>query len=445
MKRAAQLMVLYASRRDVATGKLLDNPVTRVKLSSLTAAADALDSLITQTAQAIDHQVAVPVEIYTACKIAGPELAWSAVDDLAQLLGGRGYIETNLVPQMIRDVRILRIFEGPTETLRLFLGARILNQPDDLAAFMTNSLSAGECFNRIQEAVGQINERVMGSRQFDNDTTRKQWAYNLCGELTTYGVLMAAAQNAFARTQQARYQRAQIWAEAQFERVLASAMTQTAGERLLLQPEALDQLVLDYQEAIGSVEQTMAGEDHELDALLRTTAPVRKVDQPKAPPILITEPAPVPELAAETVAERPQEASHPEATAIRQWIIDWMAKTMKLLRSSIDVDKPFAEYGMDSIKGVEFATQLEDWLGGRIEIDDIATWNFPTITTLVEYIVGELNGATNNVTPLANVPASGSHPANGKVPDFDQLSDEDIAELLTQEIEASKKSSRYDN
>ncbi len=121
---------------------------------------------------------------------------------------------------------------------------------------------------------------------------------------------------------------------------------------------------------------------------------------------------------------------------------------MKLSRSSIDADKPFAEYGMDSIKGVEFATQLEDWLGGRIEIDDIATWNFPTITTLVEYIVGELNGASNNVTPLANVPAvpaNGSHQANGKATDFDQLSDEDIAELLTQEIEASKKSSRYDN
>src|SRR5207302_191184 len=138
-----------ASRRDVATGNLLQNPVTRMKLSELTASIDALDTLILQTGQAADQQVTIPVEIFTACKIAGPELAWQAADDVSQMLGGRGYIETNLVPQMIRDVRILRVFEGPTETLRLFLGARVLNQPDDLMTFLKRYMGADQIANRI--------------------------------------------------------------------------------------------------------------------------------------------------------------------------------------------------------------------------------------------------------------------------------------------------------
>ncbi|MGV2437347.1 MAG UNVERIFIED_CONTAM: hypothetical protein LVT10_22630 [Anaerolineae bacterium] len=48
-------------------------------------------------------------------KLAVPELGWQAVDTLVQFLGGRGYIETNEASQMLRDIRILRVFEGPTE------------------------------------------------------------------------------------------------------------------------------------------------------------------------------------------------------------------------------------------------------------------------------------------------------------------------------------------
>ena len=52
MKRCAQLMHRYADRRTIATGRLLDNPVTLAKLSELTALIAAIEALLYRIARA---------------------------------------------------------------------------------------------------------------------------------------------------------------------------------------------------------------------------------------------------------------------------------------------------------------------------------------------------------------------------------------------------------
>jgi hypothetical protein len=123
MKRCAQLMLRYSERRTVATGRLLDNPVTLSRLSELTAATVAVEALVDVVNTALDAAVTVPVEIYAACKTSGPEFLWTGADQLVQLLGARGCTETNLVSQVLRDARVAP--EGPT-TLHMFLGSRVL-------------------------------------------------------------------------------------------------------------------------------------------------------------------------------------------------------------------------------------------------------------------------------------------------------------------------------
>src|SRR6185369_480179 len=121
-----------------------------------------------------------------------------------------------------------------------------------------------------------------------------------------------------------------------------------AQQKLLLGQDELMQLVDDYQDSIGLVEQSLAGEDHQLDDLLRLNSAVPS-PQVQKPEIRVASPVPV----------APKEQPSQEAQAIRQWILDWMAKNMQIARNSIDASKSFAEYGMDSIKAVEFAHELE--------------------------------------------------------------------------------------
>ena len=123
MKRCIVLMHRYSMRRSIGTGRLADNGLTRVIMNDALAKMSAVRSLVYLIARHCDDGAQVPAELYGLAKAAGSELLWSVADRTVQLLGGRGYTENNHAARILRDSRILRIFEGPTETLLHFAGA----------------------------------------------------------------------------------------------------------------------------------------------------------------------------------------------------------------------------------------------------------------------------------------------------------------------------------
>lgn len=54
----------------------------------------------------------------------------------------------------------------------------------------------------------------------------------------------------------------------------------------------------------------------------------------------------------------------------------------------IDWNKPFREYGLDSLAAVGFAADLEDAL--ELPISPTAFWDHPTLTKLTEFLEKEL-------------------------------------------------------
>lgn len=126
LKRVLQLALLFTTRRQIAAKPLADRFAVRAALRDCDAEIAFFEAVLTALARRMDAGQPLPEYFAVALKIISTERAWRWADFAVQIAGGRGYDEANQLARLLRDVRILRIFEGPTETLQAYLGTTLL-------------------------------------------------------------------------------------------------------------------------------------------------------------------------------------------------------------------------------------------------------------------------------------------------------------------------------
>lgn len=257
MRRSAQLIFRYASRREISTGSLLENPVTLAKMSHVVHALEGVDAVVELVARAVDAKADPPADFFVACKVLGPEYLWSSVDTLVQILGGRGYIEPNIAPQFLRDARLLRIFEGPTETMLSHLGALVLHEVSTLPSYL-ESLALADLSERLAAARSAI-KAAKGHVSLQ---------YMRMGDVAARVIMLAALRHRGEKRPQT--DAAIAWAEDE----VAHAIARGAGAHptFTLKAAALKDTISEFRHVVGDIEEGMAGEDHDLDGMLRTGA-----------------------------------------------------------------------------------------------------------------------------------------------------------------------------
>lgn len=255
IKRCAQLLLRYATRRSIATGSLAEHPLFRAALNDCYNSAKVLDRLTSLIADELDAGRSPPGELFFVCKALGPEYLHTAADALVQWLGGRGYIDANEAPQLLRDARLLRIFEGPTETMRGHLGSlwqhhgslrELLFRPGD-GASIAAEIAAG-----AEELWTTPRHPSMDVGQY---TAAR---YGAIGELVADGIawwLLAVPATDPAGPE---------WARRRFEASRRRGV-QAISNRLLPLASLPDELAAD----IGDITQTLPGEEWACDPLLR--------------------------------------------------------------------------------------------------------------------------------------------------------------------------------
>ncbi len=112
---------------------------------------------------------------------------------------------------------------------------------------------------------------------------------------------------------------------------------------------------------------------------------------------------------------------------IESWLIDWLVERAGVAREEIQRDRPFAEYGLDSLTAVELSQELEDWLDVRVTA--VVAWNYPTPQTLSQYLARQAAGVEEEALDESDANAEALHN------DFEKLLAE-IESLSDQEAEA---------
>jgi acyl-CoA synthetase (AMP-forming)/AMP-acid ligase II/alkylation response protein AidB-like acyl-CoA dehydrogenase/acyl carrier protein len=373
MKRCAQLMARYAERRDIASGRLLDHPVTLARLHDLGAAIFATEALVQAIGTQIDGGHAVAAEAYLACKTSSTELFGQAADTLVQMLGGRGYIETNAAPQILRDARVLRILEGPTETLYAHLGATLAHAGGAAPAFIRDALQGPALAGALEATARSVKAGAdAGQHLFASTTALHQWLDYRLGELAAAAFLLAATEQRAQGHPQALH--AVTWARRRYTSLADAIRFELAQDAPYGASGDLLQMVAAYSAAIGDVDQDAPGEGQHIDPILR-----RLPLQPLAP-LAAQAVAPAVAMAAAAADHAPT----PLQAIVHDAVLAWLRSEKPLAQHVVDFDTPFTSLGMDSLATVSIAVDIETRTG--IPIVPELLYDYQTVHALSTYL-----------------------------------------------------------
>ncbi|RQT24663.1 AMP-binding protein [Burkholderia cepacia] len=392
MKRCAQLMHRYGARREVATGLLLDNPLSRLRLGELRDRIDGLDALVEHLATELDLGVTLPEDCLLIAKILGSELLSQSADELMQFLGGRGYIETNFAPQIFRDARLTRIFEGPTETLLVHLGSRLLNGSDELPHYLESALGAGVLATELRELGAQLSrDGLANAAKLGGAAHAAVWVNYWLGTVAQWGLLLAVTERGAA--QQRIGDGALRWAQRRYELAIEAAQRQVGLRSALTTSAQLHDWAARIGLEIGAIEQTVPGASQLVDPLLDANPGEHPAagmpDTPDAPDTPAGEDAgsaPAP-IASEPASLLDRQQVH----AVEQWLIAWLGERLKHRKLRLTRESTFAEIGFDSILAVEMTIVFSEAFS--VSVDPSAVWDYPSIRALAAHLAPRTRGA----------------------------------------------------
>jgi alkylation response protein AidB-like acyl-CoA dehydrogenase len=128
---AIDLALDYATRRVVFGQPLLEHPGVQLKLAGLEAEVAAARALTFQAATFIDDADPRTTKLAAASKLVASDTAMRVTTEAVQVLGGNGYLRDFPAERMMRDAKVLQIYEGANEIQRLVIARQMAKQAAD--------------------------------------------------------------------------------------------------------------------------------------------------------------------------------------------------------------------------------------------------------------------------------------------------------------------------
>jgi acyl-CoA dehydrogenase len=127
-RRALDEAVVHASSRKQFGRLLAEHQLIQEKLADMVTELDAARLLVYRAAYAKDTGARRVTREASEAKLFATEAAGRIIDSAVQIHGGVGLVRGNIVEQLYRDVRALRIYEGTSEIQKLVIANQLLKE-----------------------------------------------------------------------------------------------------------------------------------------------------------------------------------------------------------------------------------------------------------------------------------------------------------------------------
>uniref|UniRef100_A0A452RSD3 Acyl-CoA dehydrogenase family member 9 n=1 Tax=Ursus americanus TaxID=9643 RepID=A0A452RSD3_URSAM len=152
---APKMTAAYACMRKQFNKSLSEFGLIQEKFALMAQKAYVMESMAYLTAGMLDQPGFPDCSIEAAMvKVFSSEGAWQCVSEALQVLGGSGYMRDYPYERLLRDSRILLIFEGTNEILRMYIALTGLQHAGRILTARVNELKRGNV-STVVETIGQ--------------------------------------------------------------------------------------------------------------------------------------------------------------------------------------------------------------------------------------------------------------------------------------------------
>ncbi|XP_061053332.1 complex I assembly factor ACAD9, mitochondrial [Eubalaena glacialis] len=155
LKTLIEMTAEYACTRKQFNRNLSEFGLIQEKFALMAQKAYVMESMAYLTAGMLDQPGFPDCSIEAAMvKVFSSEAAWQCVSEALQVLGGSGYMRDYPYERILRDSRILLIFEGTNEILRMYIALTGLQHAGRILTARVKQLKQGNV-TTIMETIGQ--------------------------------------------------------------------------------------------------------------------------------------------------------------------------------------------------------------------------------------------------------------------------------------------------
>ncbi|XP_040851218.1 complex I assembly factor ACAD9, mitochondrial [Ochotona curzoniae] len=155
LKKLLEMTMEYACTRKQFNKNLSEFGLIQEKFVLMAQKAYVMESMAYLTAGMLDQPGFPDCSIEAAMvKVFSSEAAWQCISEALQVLGGSGYMKDYPYERMLRDSRILLIFEGTNEILRLYIALTGLQHAGRILTARVKELKQGNV-TTVMETIGR--------------------------------------------------------------------------------------------------------------------------------------------------------------------------------------------------------------------------------------------------------------------------------------------------